>query len=102
MLNLESQLNSLWKLFNSGNGTHGQRGHGNGNHRYAPRKVEALADEVIVDVACRFGHSLAVTSTGSIYTWGADDGGDNADDDLLPTLLLDLSSKGVISVSAGW
>ena len=96
-------INSLLKLFNSRNGEHGKLGH----HKYTPKKVEALAGEVIVDVACGWRHALdehalvAVTSTGSIYTWG-DDGCDNDDNDhLLPTLLLDLSSKGVLSVSAG-
>ena len=68
---------------------------------YAPTKVEALADKVIVDVACGGGcHSLAVTSTGSMYTCGNDWSGSSYT--LVPTLILpDLSSKGIISVSAG-
>ena len=35
-----------------------------------PKKVEALAGEVIIEVTCGGNHSCAVTSTGSIYTWG--------------------------------
>ena len=58
------------KIINRGQGWHGQLGHDNRDNILTPKKVEALADEVIVQVACGERHTCAVTSTGSIFTWG--------------------------------
>ena len=64
----------------------------------SPRKVEALADEVIVEVTCELRMlTCTVTSTGSIHTRGKV--GCGKKDFLLRLVLPDLSSKGVISVS---
>ena len=61
-----------------------------------PKKVEALTEEEIVDVACGLHHTYAITSTGLIYEWGYD----RIDNRIfLPTLLPELSSKGVICLS---
>ena len=88
------------KIFNRVKGYFRRHGHGKKEYECTPEKVEELAGEVIVDVACGSHHILAVTSTGSIYTFGHNGCGNNANS--LSTPLLDLSSKGVISVSAGW
>jgi hypothetical protein len=86
-------------MMNRGYGEFGQLGHGNEENQLTPKKVEALADEVIiVDVACGTYHTCAVTSTGSVHTWGY--GITEHDVVPLPGLLEDLSSKGVVSVSA--
>jgi len=78
-----------------------QLGHGNSNCQFTPKIVDALADEVVVDVECGVGHTCAVTSTGSILTWGKGIvTGHGEDYVLLPRLLQGLSSKGVICVSA--
>jgi alpha-tubulin suppressor-like RCC1 family protein len=73
----------------------------NGESRFTPNKVEALADEVIVELECGKYHTCAVTSTGSIFTWGGaimrTGHGTNV---LKPRHLHDFSSKGVVSVSA--
>ena len=58
-------------MINRGWNWHGQLGHGGETSQLAPKKVEALADQVIVEVACGTNHTCAVTSTGSIFTWGA-------------------------------
>ena len=83
------------KIFNRGCRLHDVLGHA-GYH--TPKKVEALASELIVDVACGRCQALALSSTGSIYKWCHNMCGIlNA----LPRLLPDLSSNDVISVSAG-
>jgi RCC1 and BTB domain-containing protein len=96
-------LKHIFEIINRGCGHNGQLGH---NSEYdaelTPKKVEALADEVIVQVACGGCQTCAVTSTGSIFTWGygiATGHGDGTIDVYLPRLLQDLSSKGVVSVS---
>ena len=76
----------------------GRLGHGHGNEEVTPEKVEALGSEMIADVVCGWCHTLDVSSTGSIYTWGNDGRGNR---NRLPRLLPDLSSNDVISVSAG-
>jgi len=40
-------------------------------HLPTPAHLEALADQVVVDIACGEAHSLAVTASGSLYSWGA-------------------------------
>jgi alpha-tubulin suppressor-like RCC1 family protein len=81
----------------------GQLGHGyRDENQLTPKRIEALADEVIVDVACGRDHTCAVTSTGSIFACGDGTltGHTNYSIIRRPRLLLqDLSSKGVINVS---
>ena len=58
-------------MINRGCGYNGRLGHGYDHHsQLRPKKVDALADEVIVDVACGWRQTCAVTSTGSVFTWG--------------------------------
>ena len=70
-----------------------------------PKEV-TVANEVFVDMACGGSHTCAVTSTGSILTWGFGRivtglGGWRENNIFLqPGLLQDLSSKCVVSVSA--
>lgn len=40
-------------------------------HLPTPAMIEGLMDFRIVDIACGEAHSLAVTSTGDLYSWGA-------------------------------
>ncbi|CAJ1407926.1 unnamed protein product [Effrenium voratum] len=40
-------------------------------HLPTPAGVEALADQRIIDIACGEAHSLAVSATGNLYSWGA-------------------------------
>ena len=76
----------------------------NGKDHLTPRKVEALAGEVIVDVACGEDHTCAVTATGSIYTWGRDvaigHDGMASDDFELPRIVRGLSTKYLVCVSS--
>jgi len=40
-------------------------------HISIPEKIDQLLEFTIVDIACGEAHSLAVTSTGDLYSWGA-------------------------------
>ena len=48
-------------------------GHGTDKDEEMPKKVEALADEIIIAVTCGKYYTCAITSTGSIvfFTWGS-------------------------------
>ena len=90
------------KIINRGSSYVGQLGHDDRDDQLTPKKVEALADEVIVDVACGKEHTCAITSTGSIFTCGLGFFTGHGEDSnvRLPKLLQDLSSKVVVNVSA--
>ena len=53
MILVLSRSQSLKKFIttNRGEGSHGQLGHNNSDDQLTPKKVEALADEVVVAVA---------------------------------------------------
>merc|ERR1719343_1394945 len=40
-------------------------------HLPTPAVLEALGDQKIVDIACGEAHSLAVSASGNLYSWGA-------------------------------
>ena len=95
-------MKHIFEIINRGCVHNGQLGHGCRFGKFTPKKVKALADEVVVEVACGGYHTCAVTSTGSIFTWGYGIATGHGEGIfvLQPRLLQDLSSKGVISVSA--
>jgi hypothetical protein len=49
---LSKILKQFQNIINRGHGSSGKLGHGNDEYQLKPKKVEALADMVIVDVAC--------------------------------------------------
>eukprot|EP01083_Nonionella_stella_P076243 207667_1 len=56
-----------------GRGYEGHRpvlGHGTEKPQYAPKRIEALSNVRVVDVACGWDHSLCVADDGTLYTWG--------------------------------
>jgi alpha-tubulin suppressor-like RCC1 family protein len=90
----------------------GQLGHGDRVHRLLPTVVETLGPEAgrrVVDVAAGFYHCLALTTEGSIYSWGNGGhgklgDGDGTDHDVhVPTRIVD-ALEGVhkaVRVAAG-
>jgi RCC1 and BTB domain-containing protein len=88
---------------NRGQGLDGRLGHNNVKKELTPKKVNALANEVIVEVTCGCYHTCAVTSTGSIYTWGGtmSTGHEYIEGGILyPRPLQDLTFNGIIGVNA--
>jgi len=57
-------------LFSWGSAAGGRHGHGGGSDVVEPRRVEALAHEVVVAMSAGNLHSLAVAQTGAVYSWG--------------------------------
>ena len=62
---------STGELWSWGYGSFGQLGHGDQQNQLVPRRVEALAAERVVQVAAGPYHTVAVTSTGALWTWGS-------------------------------
>jgi alpha-tubulin suppressor-like RCC1 family protein len=64
------------KVYTWGMNQHGQLGVGTTNNQGSPVQVEALEDQVVVDVACGGGHTAALTEDGQLWVWGRGRGGE--------------------------
>ena len=58
-----------------GGGEHGQLGHGDKINKTIPCLVEALADKLVVQITCGWSHTVVLTDTGEVYTFGNGDHG---------------------------
>ncbi|KAL5539194.1 hypothetical protein UlMin_045231 [Ulmus minor] len=67
----ETSVNSSHgQLFTWGDGDKGQLGHGDKKTRLAPECVNSLADKKICHVACGHTLTIALTTSGQVYTMG--------------------------------
>ncbi|XP_049850244.1 uncharacterized protein LOC126322375 [Schistocerca gregaria] len=64
-------ITSAHSLYTCGAGTHGELGHGDFKNLYYFTMVSYLKKLKIVQVSCGRYHTAAVTSGGSVYTFGA-------------------------------
>ncbi|GMH07974.1 hypothetical protein Nepgr_009814 [Nepenthes gracilis] len=53
-----------------GHGGHGQLGHSSIQNCKIPTRIEAIADDHVVSIACGGSSSAAVTGSGKLYMWG--------------------------------
>lgn len=83
----------------------GQLGHNNRRTLYAPQLIQKLAGERIKKVCCGFEHSMALTESGNLYYWGAQEHyirselGDR-DDKLVPVPMKPTSIDKVLDISS--
>jgi E3 ubiquitin-protein ligase HERC2 len=63
-------LTSSGDVYTHGSGADYVLGHGSKDSEARPRRVEGLPAGEIVDVACGHHHTLAVTRSGAVYSWG--------------------------------
>jgi alpha-tubulin suppressor-like RCC1 family protein len=63
-------LTAQGRVFSFGNGQNGRLGHGDEQYAFAPRMVQALQHERIIDISAGECHSLALTDTGRVYFFG--------------------------------
>lgn len=92
-------------VYTWGKGTFGRLGHGNNASIVEPKIVDALGHEEVVQVACGFAYSAAVTRNGEVYAWGAGESGrlglGSTRDCLRPEKVPCLADEHVISAYAG-
>ena len=88
-----------------GGGSHGKLGHGDEQDQPQPKKVEAFAGRRVAAVSAGGFHSLALTTDGSVWSWGDGDDGKLGHGDeqtqLLPKKIEALAGQRAIAVSAG-
>ena len=63
-------LADMGAMYSWGEGTFGQLGHGDHVDQLTPRRVEELINVRVTAVAGGHRHSLAVSGTGALYSWG--------------------------------
>ncbi|DAZ94414.1 TPA: hypothetical protein N0F65_003443 [Lagenidium giganteum] len=92
------------EVYTWGGGEHGQLGHGDKVNKTVPTMIEALMDKLVIQVTCGWSHTVALTDTGEVFTWGNGDHGKLGHNDTtkvtLPKLVETLQSKRVISVAS--
>jgi hypothetical protein len=62
-------------VYSWGYGAEGQGGHGSTLHDRLPKKIEFFNDKKLASITCGPTWSSAVTESGSLYSWGYNDGG---------------------------
>ncbi|KAG6429699.1 hypothetical protein SASPL_107751 [Salvia splendens] len=68
---------SAGKLYTWGDGEYGQLGHGDDKPRLVPERVSSLVDTDFSQVACGNKLTVALTTSGNVYTMGKDGKGSN-------------------------
>lgn len=80
-------------------------GIGTSDRQLLPQRVTGLSSERVTQVACGWDHSLAVTSTGALFTWGSGAHGKLGHDDEqsrdLPTRVAKLVNHRVVLAGGG-
>ena len=93
---------SVWSW---GGGAWGQLGHGDEQSQPLPKKVEAFAGQRVVAVSAGRNHNLALTASGSVWSWGCGGlgrlGHGDTQHQLLPKKVEALAGRRVVAVSAG-
>jgi alpha-tubulin suppressor-like RCC1 family protein len=64
-------LTDLGDVFTWGRGKEGQLGHNSKENADTPRKVDALAHDVVVQIAAGWQHCIVRTASQRVYTWGS-------------------------------
>ena len=94
------------ELFTFGNGSSGQLGHNSSNSEFVPRVVEGLLGKHVVMASAGSSHTVAVTISGELFTFGECSSGrlghNSSNDEFVPRVVEGLLGKHVVIASAGW
>ncbi|XP_052141834.1 ultraviolet-B receptor UVR8-like [Oryza glaberrima] len=93
-------------LYGWGWGRYGNLGLGDRDDRLIPEKVSSVNGQKMVLVACGWRHTITVSSSGSIYTYGWSKYGQlghgDFEDHLVPHKLEALKDTTISQISGGW
>ncbi|KAL0378192.1 UNVERIFIED_CONTAM: Ultraviolet-B receptor UVR8, partial [Sesamum radiatum] len=94
------------QLYGWGWGRYGNLGLGDRDDRLVPGKVSTIQGEKMVLVACGWRHTISVSSSGSLYTYGWSKYGQlghgDFEDHLIPHKLEALRENRISQISGGW
>ncbi|PWA92826.1 regulator of chromosome condensation (RCC1) family protein [Artemisia annua] len=93
-------------LYGWGWGRYGNLGLGDRKDRNIPEKVSVITGEKMVQVACGWRHTISVSSSGDLYTYGWSKYGQlghgDFRDHLVPCKLEALNGQFISQISGGW
>eukprot|EP00064_Thunnus_orientalis_P000753 superscaffoldBa00000042_g754 len=91
------------EIYGWGYNCNGQLGLGNNGNQQTPCRIAALQGVNIIQVACGYAHTLALTDEGFVYAWGANSYGQlgtgNKSNQALPTLI-NTDKERIVEVAA--
>ncbi|XP_027003676.1 RCC1 and BTB domain-containing protein 2 isoform X4 [Tachysurus fulvidraco] len=91
------------EIYGWGYNCNGQLGLGNNGNQQTPCRIAALQGITIVQVACGYAHTLALTDEGFVYAWGANAYGQlgtgNKSNQALP-VLINMDKERMVEVAA--
>jgi regulator of chromosome condensation len=58
------------QVYSFGRGNYGQLGHGGEDDSLIPKRIMTLSGKSIIQIACGDHHSLALSKSGELYSWG--------------------------------
>ena len=101
-------LSSDCRVFSFGSGQFGKLGHGSKSNEYSPREIDffnisddecSIMHQPVVRVSCGLHHSVLLTGAGYVLAFGLNNmgqlGNSNESENSTPTLITNLSSRGV-------
>eukprot|EP00520_Triparma_pacifica_P000424 CAMPEP_0118642234 /NCGR_PEP_ID=MMETSP0785-20121206/5730_1 /TAXON_ID=91992 /ORGANISM="Bolidomonas pacifica, Strain CCMP 1866" /LENGTH=1049 /DNA_ID=CAMNT_0006533779 /DNA_START=23 /DNA_END=3169 /DNA_ORIENTATION=+ len=92
-------------LYTWGYGGHGQLGHNDKKNYSQPLMVKSMSDEIVTKVEAAYGHTLCLTATGELFSWGSGNGLLGLSDTnarLTPTQVTLLSGVEIIDICSGY
>ncbi|XP_016408301.1 RCC1 and BTB domain-containing protein 2-like [Sinocyclocheilus rhinocerous] len=96
-------LTTEGETYGWGYNCNGQLGLGNNGNQQTPCRIAALQGINIVQVACGYAHTLALTDEGFVYSWGANSYGQlgtgNKSNQAVPTLI-NMDKERIVEVAA--
>eukprot|EP00164_Ancoracysta_twista_P004708 GFYU01006365.1.p1 GENE.GFYU01006365.1~~GFYU01006365.1.p1 ORF type:complete len:944 (-),score=268.53 GFYU01006365.1:64-2895(-) len=99
-------LTDKCKVFTWGSGMNGLLGHGSDSDQLKPKHLTELDNKNVKDICAGAAHSLALTQTGDVYSWGKGDCGQVGHGDLSitkkPRLVTALVGKRIRGISCGY
>ena len=108
-LNCSFLCTAAGSVYSIGEGSYGRLGHGNSDDLTTPALISALQGFIVTHISSSVGsdgHSLAITESGEVFTWGDGDygklGHGNSERQRRPRLVETLVGETVIDGSAGY
>jgi alpha-tubulin suppressor-like RCC1 family protein len=99
-------LTESGEIYSFGYGKRGQLGHGDQEDQTLPKLIEAMRGKRVVQVSAGANHSLVLTESGAVFSFGHGAWGQlghgNRERQNLPKLIEAMRGKRVVQISAGW
>ena len=99
-------LTESGEVYSFGDGFQGQLGHGDNKRQTLPKLIEAMRGKKVVQVSAGTYHSLVLTESGEVYSFGdglqGQLGHGDTDNQTLPKLIEAMQDKEVAQISAGF